>query len=76
MNFGLTPKKCWSSVWFLSLSNLGLGSALGLEQKTVDFIGVEKLKKNRFWILGILGIINSGLEKVTVSIYASKGLES
>ena len=33
-------KNGWSFVWFLS--NLGLESVLGLEQKTVDFIGVEK----------------------------------
>ena len=36
------PKKRWSFVWFLSLSNLELGSVLGLEQNTIDFIGVEK----------------------------------
>ena len=40
--YNSTPKKPVGLVWFLALSDFGLGLVLGLEQKTVNFIGVEK----------------------------------
>ena len=43
LSYTIRPQKNrWSFVWFLLLSNLELRSVLGLKQKTVDFIGVEK----------------------------------